>query len=204
MKFLPRLFSWLFHPLLMPSFGVLIFLNLNTYISYTLTFQFKAVIFSVILLNTFIVPALFAISLKKSGIISNLEMNVRKERTLPFLLTAVFYFISYYLLSQKALPGQLLSLILGAAICIVFAMVLNTFFKISIHMIGIGGLAGGVLGFSLLMGINTYQLLIFIFLISGLVGFSRLALDAHKPLEVYTGFIAGFLIEYLSVAKLIG
>jgi membrane-associated phospholipid phosphatase len=71
-------------------------------------------------------------------------------------------------------------------------------------MIGIGGLAGGVLGFSLLMGINTYQLLIFIFLISGLVGFSRLALDAHKPLEVYTGFIAGFLIEYLSVAKLIG
>ena len=66
-------------------------------------------------------------------------------------------------------------------------------------MIGVGGLVGMMLGMSerLTMDLNT--LLILLFVIAGLVGFSRLKLNAHNPFQVYLGFVVGAGSLFLTI-----
>lgn len=58
-------------------------------------------------------------------------------------------------------------------------------------MLGLGGMLGAFTGLAFLMGINTVYHIIFIILVAGITGTSRLILKAHNPIEIYTGFLLG-------------
>jgi membrane-associated phospholipid phosphatase len=61
-------------------------------------------------------------------------------------------------------------------------------------MVGIGGLAG-LIGYMIVhMQINLEFYLILTILAAGLVGTARLILGAHKPFEIYTGFLIGCVV----------
>ena len=68
-------------------------------------------------------------------------------------------------------------------------------------MTGIGGLVAivVVLGLKFTNFQVLYPLLLSL-LLSGVVGSSRLYLDAHKPVEIYTGFIFGFFSLFRRVS----
>jgi membrane-associated phospholipid phosphatase len=87
-----------------------------------------------------------------------------------------------------------------AVICVavVSLTVITFFWKMSAHMIGLGGLLGVVL----VLGSKfpTFEVvypLLGAIILCGLVASSRLLLQAHKPLEVYAGLLAGFMICWL-------
>jgi membrane-associated phospholipid phosphatase len=58
-------------------------------------------------------------------------------------------------------------------------------------MIGIGGLIGMMIGISERLTLDLNITLMLLFVIAGLVGFSRLSLNAHNSLQVYAGFLVG-------------
>jgi membrane-associated phospholipid phosphatase len=61
-------------------------------------------------------------------------------------------------------------------------------------MVGIGGLAG-LIGYLIVhMQVNLEFYLILTLLAAGLVGTARLILEAHKPFEIYTGFLIGYAV----------
>jgi membrane-associated phospholipid phosphatase len=63
---------------------------------------------------------------------------------------------------------------------------------------------GGVLGFLLMlmtgMQMNISQPLVAVFLLSGIVGTSRLILGAHTPGEIYAGLTVGILSQAIAYA----
>jgi membrane-associated phospholipid phosphatase len=61
-------------------------------------------------------------------------------------------------------------------------------------MLGMGGIVGTIIGLILRYQIDAVPLVISLILISGLVGYSRLRLNAHTPLQVYAGFVLGTMI----------
>jgi membrane-associated phospholipid phosphatase len=61
-------------------------------------------------------------------------------------------------------------------------------------MVGWGGLVGLILSLSLRFNTDLVLFLILAILFSGIVGFARLKLTAHSPMQVYMGFLIGFLI----------
>nr|MBA3901746.1 hypothetical protein [Bacteroidota bacterium] len=63
--------------------------------------------------------------------------------------------------------------------------------KVSAHMVGMGGLAGAVIGLSVKFSINLQVLIISLLILSGLVGYARLQLSAHTHTQVYFGFLIG-------------
>lgn len=80
------------------------------------------------------------------------------------------------------------------------ATIITYFWKISLHMIGLGGLLAYIL---LLLFVRGLQyglpseidiLLSSVILLSGIVGSARLYLCAHTPAQVYVGYIVGFLL----------
>ena len=139
-------------------------------------------------------PSVMIYFLHKSGIISSIYMENRSDRFYPLIMTAIFWGMAYYLLSRTGLPILYYEFLLGGLTAIIVATVVNHFWKISIHMIGMGGLTGVFFGMSFRLGMDLFPLIGLAILLSGLVGFSRIKLNSHNPAQVYTGYGVGVLL----------
>jgi hypothetical protein len=124
-------------------------------------------------------------------------MERREERLVPFMVNAVMMLIAYYMLRKLMVPKTYYLLMLGAAASVIIAIMVNFKWKISIHMIGIGGLIGAFFGMSTFLFVDLRVPILFCLLIAGLLGTARLTLGAHRPSQVYAGFAVGFLCEFL-------
>lgn len=77
---------------------------------------------------------------------------------------------------------------------IALVTLINFKWKISIHMIGIGGLTGVFIGLAINLSLNLTVMIGAFIALAGLVGFARLQLNAHKPSEIYAGYLIGVFI----------
>jgi hypothetical protein len=154
-------------------------------------------IYVIVILSTLVLPAVSTFLLLKQGHIKSLEMESSFERKIPFLTTAVFYSMGYWFLKELPLPRLFHLLIMGATVSVIVAVVINLRWKISVHMIGMGGIAGVLMGMSQVLLMDLRLPIIISLLCAGLLGTARLSLQAHTPAQIYTGFLTGFLCEYL-------
>lgn len=186
--------SVLFHPLLFPSYFTLIIFDLNNYISLLIPTGAKLVIFLVIFVTTFIFPAIFILIIKQKGLINSLQMETREERVYPFAIAGIFNFSAFYMIKQIQVPEEYYLFLLGTGALILVCLAINFYTKISAHLAGAGGLTGALIGISLRMNIDLIMLITIVILCSGLIGFARLKLNAHKPFQIYSGFICGMIV----------
>jgi membrane-associated phospholipid phosphatase len=121
-------------------------------------------------------------------------METQEERVYPFITTSVFYFLAYYMIRRIPVSDVFQLFLLGAAICSATGLLINFYSKVSIHMIGTGGLLGAIIGLSLRLNAGLIPLIVLIILISGFTGFARLKLNAHTQEQVYAGFLTGLII----------
>ena len=186
--------SVLFHPMLMPSYALVLLLNLNYFISYDYAFEIKAYLVTFVFIMTFVLPAILMVLLKKVRAIESLKMDDRKERMLPLAMMAVIYYITYYSLRRTGILITFNLFLLGTTIVTLFTLVVNMYTKISLHMVSMGGIAGALLGLLLNYPIDLQWMLYLLILLSGLVGYARLTVSNHTLRQVYNGFMMGFVI----------
>lgn len=194
-----KIISVLFQPLLIPTYTLLILFNLNNYLSLLVPAQAKQILMWMVFLSTFVFPILFILILYKRGMIKTLNMGEKEERIFPLIITGVFYFLAYYIVYQTRLDIIYQRIFLGSALLIIIALVVSFYWKISMHMIGVGGMMGGLIGINLVAYVDLTLFIMLSALLCGLVGFARLKLKAHTPAQVYAGFGAGFLLMFLIV-----
>lgn len=158
--------------------------------------QFKETLFYLILLSSLVVPMVSIIGFRLSGAVRSLHMKDLKDRLIPFSITSLYYVLIVYYLFRKSDLDPILWQTMALITVTILGLTFVTFFwKMSAHMTGVGGLLGVVL----MLGIKfptfevLYPLLLSI-LLAGVIGSSRLYLHAHRPMEVYVGFIYGFLM----------
>ncbi|MDQ4141322.1 MAG: hypothetical protein M3142_12475, partial [Bacteroidota bacterium] len=82
-------------------------------------------------------------------------------------------------------------------LAVFFTFAISYFWKISAHSVGMGG----ALGFIILLHTwqpeeRTLYLVSGTILLSGIVLSARLALNAHTPSQVYTGFLLGLALGF--------
>lgn len=181
----------------MPTYGLALLFFTSNYISTFTPLALRLTVTVITFVFTFILPSLNALILLKTGRINSFEMETRKERVIPYISTALYFFALFYLFHQAQFPSFLNMLILAAAIAIIAAFLVNYKWKISAHAVGIGGLIGAIMGISLRLSIDLHLIIILLILCAGFAGYARLKLDAHSPAQVYTGFLLGFLAEFL-------
>jgi len=191
-----RFLSYILHPLLMPFFAIVLVMNLNTYIAYSISPHLQRILISLVFVTTIVMPVMTTLILRQKGMIRSLEMESISERRIPFISTALFYLICYYLLLRLPVPRMLSLVVLGATISIFIAWLLSFKWKVSIHMIGIGGLTGMLFGLSQVLNAGLITMILTAIMISGLLGAARLYLGAHTQSQVYTGFFIGLFTEW--------
>ncbi len=197
-----KIISYLFHPLFMPTYGMLLvfFSNqLNGFNVYALPEMMATnkMIFAIIIVFTLLIPGITALVLKRMGQIQSLQMENRRERLLPFAITG-FCYLTASVIIQNTLDhvNQMILIILaGAQLAILLSLVISVYWKISIHMIGIGGMVGTEILMMNVFNFSWDAILYSTLFIAGLVGFARLRLNAHQPAEVLAGFVVGVITE---------
>ncbi|REJ80849.1 MAG: hypothetical protein DWQ44_04725 [Bacteroidetes bacterium] len=189
--------SVVFHPVLIPTYTLYYLLNHNNYFSSTTSPAEKSALYSIILLNTFALPVLLSYLLIRKGWVKSFEMAGREERIVPFITNALLLLVAYFMMRSLMLPQIFNLIILGAAGAVVIAVIINFKWKISIHMIGIGGLVGTFFGLSTFLLVDLRMAILVSLLIAGILGTARLTLGSHTPRQIYFGFFVGFFCEYL-------
>lgn len=186
-----KVISIIFHPLLIPTYALLLLINTNTHLTLVMPEKMRYVTVLFVFLTSFVLPLLVMLILLKVGKIKSLEMETRHERILPLLIVSIFFYLTYHLLKQGPYFLLFNIFMLGATLLVIISLFVNYFFKISIHMLALGGMFGTFAGFSIAFNLDLSFLLYLIIFFSGIVGFARLKLDAHTPAQVYSGFILG-------------
>jgi hypothetical protein len=115
---------------------------------------------------------------------------------MPLLLNAALMLVTYFMLIKIGLPKIFSLIMLGAALATLIAVIVTYKWKLSLHMIGIGGIIGLLFSLTEILQIDFRLLVIICFLLAGLIGVARMSLQSHKQLQLYAGFLTGFFCEY--------
>ena len=107
---------------------------------------------------------------------------------MPAVFTLVFYFIAYYLLSKLPIPSVIIGYITSIVAMASFALLITIWWKISYHMMGLGGIIGALIALSLRLDANLQYYIIISIIVTGFVSTARLRLSAHTPLQILSVF----------------
>ena len=193
-----KIISILLHPIFIPLITWEITLFFFPSVSFIIS-PYINFIRQIIILSTILLPGLLILVLLKTKKITSLEMANYKERPLPLLFSSLIIFLGYvfihpFIIFSPILKGQFI----GAVIIILIASLISIRWKISLHMLAIGGATGAITGISFLLA-ERGQLILFLIFISGILGTSRLNEKAHNHAQIYTGFLVGVIIEFTCV-----
>ena len=106
-----KLISIVMHPVLMPTYALVIIFSLSNYLDYTTPPSVKAALFSIVIFNTLIMPVIISWLLLRKGLIKSFNMEKREELIVPFICNAVLMMVAYYMISQISIP-KIFSMIL--------------------------------------------------------------------------------------------
>lgn len=195
---LTQLISILLHPMFMPILALHLTLLVLPSLAFTLS-QNLLLIYGILVFSTMVLPLISIFWLMQKGKVSSLEMRNHKERSLPLFKTVIWMSFGYYLLQNLLFYTPILKAeLLGAILIILLAAIISKFWKISLHLLGIGGVVGVFIALQIMHGDFLYLLLLFI-LLSGLLGVARIKQKAHNYAQVYAGFLVGLSVELITL-----
>jgi len=188
--FFARLIARTFHPLLITFYYLLITLNLNTQFMMSVPTSARWMLLGLILITTCILPGLL-MSIFQTFYARKKNFTTKETKITHLFIAAIFYFLTYHMLSRVQLSPVFNLFILGGTSLIGVCMLISLFRNVSIYMIAVGALTGALLGVSLAININMLPFILMMVLLSGMTGFSMLALNRHRPGEIYAGYLIG-------------
>jgi len=204
--------SGIFHPLLVPTYMFALLMLVNPFLFGANGFGERRALLTLLMmvLYTAVIPMISVLLMVALNMVNSVMMEEKTERIGPLLLVMVLYFWVYYNLSNSNdVPTIFSTFLLGVVIALALAFVINVLDKISLHTVGMGGLVGMLMITMGLFGANGIEvgdytvglgvLLIVGVVIAGLVGTARLALGAHDNVQIYAGYLVGFLAQLVAL-----
>lgn len=192
-----KIISVIFHPFLIPTLGFLALFNSGFYFS-VLSGDAKRFLLLVVFFTTAILPML-SVAVLALNPKFDITLQTIRDRALPLLFTAIFYYIGFLLLNRIRVFPVFKLFLIASVLVIVIVLMITLRWKISTHMSSVGGLSGTVFALSFRSGLNPIYLILGVVLISGLVGTARLVLNKHNLSQITAGYAVGFIILYLVV-----
>lgn len=192
-KKLAKIFSFLFHPLIMTTLGMLILFNSGTSLAVVQP-EVKRVSLIVVFLFTCIFPIGMMLMLYLSRMIKDFELSDKRERALPITLTVILFLFTFFIIRSIPQLGRgHVSYILSASLGLLMILGINNYMKPSVHMLGLGGLLGMLIVIIVLYRAPLQILFMITVVAAGITGTARLILKLHTPRELLVGLLSGFV-----------
>lgn len=212
-RFAAKTISVVFHPLLIVTYMLVLLLLVNPYMFGVNSIEEQWLMIVQIFLSTFFIPMVAVVMMYALEFIESIEMHDRMDRIIPYITIGTFYVATYYFyLKIPGTPIAFQMFMLGVVISIFMAFFINNFTKISMHTVGMGGFLGMILLTIFVFQLTEFPLqtifgmikvemniiLFVVLLLCGLVGTSRLILNAHQPSDLWGGYVVGLFGQLIA------
>ncbi len=195
-----RFLSHVLHPLLMPLYSLWALLVLDPHVGYFLQPRGRLLLLGMVALMTFVFPVLSVLLMKRTGLVSSLELPRREERAAPYLMTLLYGGMTLYLLFRTPLHPVAYALFIGILCAIAISATITTWWKISAHMVGIGGFVGMLFGLQVVHGLDLFMPIVIAIILAGMLATARLLTSDHTHAQVGAGAAVGVLCSFGAVA----
>lgn len=182
--------TYLFQPLLIPAYGIGL-LGVSSFF-YGYSPLLRGVVLGLSFFLAVVMPVLWYALLRKLNVITTSQASDRHERKWAYLFTMSAYAVVAALSFYFGVKLYYVQLWLGAFMALALVYVINSFWKISAHATGMGGLMGAVIFLSFFFCKIPLFLIIVLSLCSSWVAWARLELKAHTPAQLVAGYTVGF------------
>ena len=189
--------SALFSPFYLAIVGLAI-LFVFSYLS-LLPLGYKLSVLAVVYLCTVLLPTFLIRVYRRYQGWSRIELGTKERRMIPYVIAILCYFLCYYLMNLLHIPHFMSSIIVAALGIQVVCAIINLWWKVSTHTAAIGGVAGALLGFSVMFMFNPTWWFCLVILLAGMVGTARMVLRQHSLQQVVAGFLIGLVIALFAV-----
>ena len=195
MKKFYEIISLVFQPLLIPTFGMILLMNMDVFTMLPVLWRWVAIVGTFVF--TGLLPAIPIYLLMRKGEVQDLFISKKEERTMPYLFSFMAYvFWALFMWRTLQFPTFIVAMGMGSALSIFVIIFINIKWKISAHLTGVGGLTGAIFGVCYRTAINPVWLFAIILAVSALVALSRIELKAHTPAQTLAGFVVGFVMVF--------
>lgn len=184
------------HPLFMPLVALWAAFHVDPYVGFFLPQQLRWATLGMVLIMAVLFPLTSVLLLRRAGLVTDLGMSRREERIAPFVMTSIYYAMTYYLMRRSNMDTVVLGLFSGTLVALLATTLITLRWKISVHMVGAGGLVGTLAGIADIHGIPVLPWLAGSILLAGALGTARLLTGEHDQAQVYAGGALGFLSVY--------
>lgn len=197
MKRVSQILSYIFSPLLVPTYGMILasFLSVLSVLSARVLCTTVAITFVI----TCVIPACGIMAMYKTGFLTDPGVNVRTERSLPYALTILCYVGCCFFLYRAGAPSWLTMFYAGGGAAALINAVVNLKWKISAHAAAMGGLVAMLFRIAT-MHQSVVDLNIWIsavVVLAGAIMTARVYLQRHTLMQVIAGCANGFLCVWL-------
>ena len=189
--------SWVLHPFLLPIYMMVLLLTMTTFAHYSPNVKFY--LLWVVALYAVIIPVLSLGVLRSLGRISDYRVDDRRERMLPLLIGALCYILCAVTVAKIPSAVFLRKFMLAAACCELLCLGVSFYWKISLHLTGMGAVVALLVVMNVVGVGNMMVPLVAAVLCAGALASARLYLGCHNGRQVLAGFCGGFAVSVLAV-----
>ena len=195
MKYFLRFAAYLFHPLLMPLIGVILY--------YYITPRFndedliKSTVFAIAII-TLLIPIITFFLLKNLGVVRSIQLPEVRERKIPLMIQCLLLLIIVKLIFDPYESPELYFFFIAILFSTLAALLLGlVHFKASLHQMGVSGLTMFIIALSIYYQVNVLLGIGFFFFANGWVASSRLHSKSHTYSELAVGFFVGVMPQII-------
>lgn len=186
-----KVLSAIFMPLYAPLW-VIVGLFVFTYLR-LLPLSYMVFILCIVYVFTIGIPVMGISVVRMFKKWTHLELSHREHRHMPYVVTLLSYGACLVIMTKINTAMFFRGVVMAALISQVICVMVNAWWKISTHMVGMGGLVGALNAFSILFYYNPVFPMSMLILLSGILGTSRMLLRQHSLAQVLAGFAVGYM-----------
>lgn len=195
MKLFLKAASYIFHPLLMPLLGTILYFNVTPrYVEPELV---RANYFAIAIITIFI-PIVVFFLLKNLGVVETIYLKEAKERKFPLMIQCILLLLIIKMIFDPYEDPEIYYFFVGILFSAFSALVMVFFkLKVSLHQIGVAGILIFLVGLSAHFKINLLITISFFLFVNGWVASSRLYSKSHTYPEIIVGIFLGVLPQLI-------
>lgn len=210
MRTVSQIISWVFLPLFMPVYGLLIGMYLPSESEaaiqeqtslYHMPEQIKGYILLIFTVLCVLAPGFSLLLFKRQRRITSVELDIREERGFPIAVTVLYCaMLAIFIWVQVPfglVPTVIFSLPWAGVLAASLSGLINRREKISLHSMGAGMLFGFLVAYFSTQHIFNFDVLVLCVLVGGLIMSARMYLEKHNLRECVSGYLLGFLCVFL-------
>lgn len=192
-----RVLSIVFSPFYTPVW-ILIVLFFNSYLQ-MLPIEYRLFLLFTVFIFTVFIPRLGINIFRMVMSWTHWQLSHREHRHMPYLLTICSYTVCLVVLSRVNVVMFVRGVVMAAFVSQIICVFINAWWKVSTHMVGMGGMVGALIAFSNLFYFNPMWYVCALILLSGALGTSRIILRQHSLAQVVVGFLIGFICSLIFI-----